>query len=141
MKLPPFTIETDPAPADLQFLEDQINAYNMAQTGYYDFQPLAIFVRNDAQAIVAGLAGFTWGRSCRIQTLWVHPERRSQGLGKALLQAAEAEARTRGCHVIVLETHSFQAPDFYPHLGYTVAGMRPDYPKGYADHFFYKRLD
>jgi ribosomal protein S18 acetylase RimI-like enzyme len=140
MNLSTLTIESDPAPADLQFLEDQINAYNMAQTGYYDFQPLAIFVRNDAQMIVAGLSGFTWGRSCRIQVLWVQPELRGQGVGKALLQAAEGEARRRGCQLVVLETHSFQAPDFYPNLGYTVAGVRPDYPYRYADYFLYKRL-
>jgi len=138
--VPPLRIETDPASEDLQFLDDQINEYNMAQTGYYDFQWLAIFVRNEAQRIVAGITGFTWGGSCKINTLWVHPDLRGQALGKTLLEKAEQAAHARGCHVVVLESHSFQAPSFYQKQGYTVAGVRPDYPAGHADYFLYKRL-
>ena len=140
MSLPVLVVESDPAPGDLQFLDNQINAYNMAQTGYYDFQWLAIFVRNEVGAIVAGITGFTWGQSCRIQVLWVQPALQGQGYGTALLLAAEEEALQRGCQVIVLESHSFQAPNFYRKHGYTEAGFRPDYPQGYGDYFFYKRL-
>jgi ribosomal protein S18 acetylase RimI-like enzyme len=140
MDLPPLIIETNPTPQDLQFLDDQINDYNMAQTGYYDFQWLAIFVHDSEQAIIAGITGFTWGGSCKINALWVQPNLRGQGVGKRLLETAEQEARARGCHVVVLESHSFQAPDFYQKLGYTVAGVRPDYPYGHADYFLYKRL-
>ena len=140
MSLPVLMVESDPAPGDLQFLDNQINAYNMAQTGYYDFQWLAIFVRNEVGAIVAGITGFTWGQSCRIQVLWVQPALQGQGYGTALLLAAEEEALQRGCQVIVLESHSFQAPNFYRKHGYTEAGFRPDYPQGYGDYFFYKRL-
>ena len=101
MKPPPYTIETDPAPADLQFLEDQINAYNMAKTGAYDGRGLASFVRDEQGTIVAGISGYTWAGFCEIQFLWVHESRRHQGLGTQLLQAAEAEARARGCSLLI----------------------------------------
>lgn len=133
-------VENKPSPQDLQFLEDQINAYNMAQTGYYDFQWLTLFVRDEAQRILAGLSGFTWGESCRIQTVWVHEALRGQGYGQALLAKAEDEARARGCHVIVLESHSFQAPAFYQKLGYQVVGVQQDYPVGHSQTFLQKRL-
>lgn len=81
----PLTIETDPKPADLQFLEDRINEYNITVTGYDDFQWLAIFMRDATQTIVAGLVGYTWGQSCKIQLLWVQPALRNQGYGKGLL--------------------------------------------------------
>ena len=135
-----FTIETDPAPQDLQFLEEQINEHNIAVTGYYDFQRLTIFVRDAAQAVVAGISGYTWGQSCKIEFLWVQPALRGQGYGKALLQAAEAEAQQRGCHVVVVDTHTFQAPAFYQKLGYTVVGSYQDCPYRYGQVFLQKRL-
>jgi ribosomal protein S18 acetylase RimI-like enzyme len=140
MVIPAVTIEANPDPNDLEFMDDRVNEHNMAQTGYHDFRWLAAFIRNDVQNIVAGVTGFTWGRSCRIQSLWVHPGLRGQGVGRALMQAAEREAIGRGCHVIVLETHSFQAPDFYRKLGYVVTGCQEDYPYRHREYFMHKRL-
>ena len=136
----PFVVETNPATADLQWLDDRINEHNMAVTGYYDFQPLAIFVRDATQSIMAGMSGFTWGRSCKIQALWVRSDQRGQGYGQALLHAAEQEAQTRGCYVIVLDTHSFQAPDFYQKLGYQVVGQQTGFPDQHSHYFLEKRL-
>lgn len=131
----------DPSPSDLQFVENQINHFNIKTTGYDDYQPLAIFVRDDAQQIIAGLTGFTWGKSCMIGFLWVDAAYRHSGYGTALMQMAEEEARRRGCGVMVVGTHSFQAPDFYPKLGYRTVGIQEDLPEGYQHYSFAKRLD
>lgn len=135
-----FHVEAEPSPQDLAFIEEQINQYNIARTGFDDYQPLAIFVRAEDATILAGITGFTWGGACKINVLWVSGPLRGNGTGTALVEAAENEARRRGCKVILLESHAFQAPDFYRKLGYTVAGFRPDYPVGYGDYFFYKEL-
>ena len=37
-------IETNPDPKDVQFLDDQINAFNFAATGITDGELLAIFL-------------------------------------------------------------------------------------------------
>lgn len=140
MEHPSFTIEINPTLQDLQFLEDQVNEHNIAVTGYDDFQALAIFVRDTAQAVVAGLSGYTWGQGCKIEFLWVAPDLRGQGYGTALLQAAEVEAKQRGCHVVVVDTHSFQAPAFYQKLGYTVVGSYTDFPYQHGQFFLEKRL-
>lgn len=136
----PLTIETNPKPADLQFLEDRINEYNITVTGYDDFQWLAIFVRDPAHSLIAGLSGFTWGKSCKILFLWVQPDIRGQDYGTTLLQTAEAEALRRGCHTVVLDTHSFQAPAFYEKLGYTLVGVYTDSPYQHKQFFFQKHL-
>ena len=42
--------------------------------------------------------------------------------------------------MIVLDTHSFQAPDLYPALGYEKVGETTDTPVGHSQLMFQKRL-
>ncbi len=123
-------IECEPAPQDVQFLDDQLTEFNFAQTGIRDGRLLASFVRDEARRIVAGIYGWTWGGTCEIRYLWVDRELRGRGYGHRLLAAAEEEARARGCAQMVLDTHSFQAPGFYKKYGYEVVGIVDDYPLG-----------
>ncbi len=134
------SIEDDPSEADVHFVEEQLVAYNIAVTGYNDYRPLAVFVRDDAGAILAGLTGFTWGGALKIEYLWVREDLHGQGYGSRLVRAAEREAVARGCQQAVLDTHSFQAPDFYPRLGYVRCGQAEDWPVGYQQSYFHKRL-
>jgi ribosomal protein S18 acetylase RimI-like enzyme len=70
----------------------------------------------------------------------VKVEFRGQGLGKELLEAAEEEARRRGCVHVVLDTHSFQAPGFYLKCGYEIIGEVENHPKGYEKIYLRKSL-
>jgi GNAT superfamily N-acetyltransferase len=129
----PTALVTDNAsPEDLQFLEEQINAYNFAATGYRDARLLVILLRDSAGRIYAGLSGHTWGGAGEVRFLWVDESRRLTGIGTCLLRAAEEEARSRGCRKMVLSTHSFQAPAFYLKLGYVVAGECSNVPSGHS---------
>ncbi len=133
-------VESEPAPADVDALEDILIAFNYQATGYTDGQLLAIFLRDSAGQLQAGLSGFTWGGYGMVQWLWVREDLRGQGVGSALLARAEAEALRRGCRVMDLDTHSFQAPGFYQKLGYVVTGITPDSPAGYEWIHLQKRL-
>jgi len=55
-----------------------------------------------------------------------------------LLEAAEQEAVKRGCRYAHVETHTFQAVDFYHKHGYIIFGELPDLPKGYTKYFLKK---
>jgi GNAT superfamily N-acetyltransferase len=137
---PPGPVTDDPPRADVDALDDAIYAFNADATGYRDGRLLAILLKDEAGRLYAGLSGHTWGGCCEVKLLWVEPSRRRRGLGTRLLAAAETEARARGCRKIVLSTHSFQAPDFYPRHGYVVAGELADYPLGHRQIFFEKAL-
>jgi GNAT superfamily N-acetyltransferase len=133
-------VDTKPTVQDGEFLEDQLYDYNVKQTGYDDGQRVTIWVKNHADEIMAGLHGWTWGGSCAIRDLWVHEDLRGQGYGTQLLQAAEQEARRRGCHQVVLESYSFQAPDFYQQHGYEVFAVLEDHPRGHRNYYLRKHL-
>jgi ribosomal protein S18 acetylase RimI-like enzyme len=135
------TIDDAPSEADVRFIEEQLVSYNIAATGYSDYRPLAILARDDSGMIRAGLTGFTWGGALKIEYLWVHEELRGQGYGSRMMLAAEQEAVRRDCHLAVVDTHSFQAPHFYPKLGYVQCGLVEDWPVGHTDTTFRKVLN
>jgi ribosomal protein S18 acetylase RimI-like enzyme len=122
------------------WLEDRLYEFNVAATGFADGE-LFCFTIRDADRIVAGVAGHTWGGACEVKQLWVDEAWRGRGFGEALLARAEAEARHRACGLVVLSTHSFQAPAFYRARGYEEVGRAVDYPRGFASIYFVKRLD
>ena len=122
------------------FLTNRIYEFNANATGYFDGMLLGGCIRNDAGETVAGFNGHTWGGCCELSHVWVDERYRGQGLGAALLRAAEAEAVARGCVQVVLATHSFQAPGFYERHGYERKYVIEGRPKGYTDIIYVKAL-
>jgi GNAT superfamily N-acetyltransferase len=125
---------------DRRELEERLYAFNVECTGYRDGRDLSCFLRDAEGVLVAGIDGFTWGGYGRVESLWVAEPFRGKGLGRRLLEAAEAEARARGCTTIVLSSHEFQAPNLYARLGYRRVGATDDTPAGYQEFLFQKRL-
>ncbi|MEJ6001398.1 GNAT family N-acetyltransferase [Paucibacter soli] len=118
-----------------------LRAYNEAQAGPGNYQPLVITIQDGAGQIVGGLWGSTGYGWLYTQLLAVPEHLRGQGMGSKLLLQAEAEARSRGCVGSWLDTFSFQARGFYEGLGYKVFGEIGDYPPGGSRCFMSKRLD
>jgi GNAT superfamily N-acetyltransferase len=121
-------------------LEAEINAFNVAATGYADGGVLSIAARGGGGQLCGGLFGWTWGGCGFVEFLWVRGDHRGSGLGAQLLAAAEQEARRRGCDQVALSTHSFQAPGFYARFGYHECGRTPAYPRGYDQIHLVKQL-
>jgi GNAT superfamily N-acetyltransferase len=129
----------NPTPDDVQYLEDRIYEFNANVTGIGDGELLAFFARA-CDRIVAGICGNTWGGTCELRQFWVEDAQRTRGLGTKLFQAAEQEARRRGCTQIVLMTFSFQAPVFYERHGFEVVAAIDDHPSGHRNLLMRKRL-
>jgi len=132
--------EENEIPALEAFLVERIYEFNARATGYFDGRLLGGRLRDDSGEVIGAFTGHTWGGCCVITHLWVHESRWRQGLGRALLQAAETEAARRGCELAVLSTHDFQAPAFYARLGYVQVGYVDDTPAGYGELILQKRL-
>lgn len=60
-------------------------------------------------------------RRAQIESVRVVEDLRGKGIGRALMQDAEARARAAGCGMIQLTTHATRnrARDFYDQLGFT----------------------
>jgi GNAT superfamily N-acetyltransferase len=131
---------TDSPPAeDVAALEAEIDEHNMVHTGRRDYRPLGVFERDPSSGeVVAGLYGFTWGDWLEVKLVWVRPDHRGRGLGRRLVEMAEAEARTRGCRSAWLDSYTFQAAGMYEKLGYRVFGRLQRYPDG-AERVFLTR--
>ena len=122
-------VTDSPESADVGALEAQIDDHNAVVTGRRDYRPLGVFERDASNGdVVAGLYGFTWGDWLEIKLVWVRPDHRGRGLGRRLVETAEAEARARGCHSAWLDSYSFQAPGMYEKLGYRAFGRLQHYP-------------
>jgi GNAT superfamily N-acetyltransferase len=122
------------------FLAERIYEFNASATGYSDAEFFSHTQRDDAGDIRAGICGYTWGGCCYVSYLWVDRAERGRGRGTALLLAAEEHARGRGCVVMFLTSHSFQAPGFYERMGYARQAVVQDHPVGHASVFLARRL-
>jgi GNAT superfamily N-acetyltransferase len=103
-------------------LNEELAAFNTEATGVSDRGAFSVKVTDDAGELVGGLAAWTWGGLCGVELLWVREDSREDGWGSRLLQAAEAEARRRGCGRVAVSSFTFQAPDFYRRRGYAETG-------------------
>ena len=130
-----------PGEALTRFVTDNVLNDNMAKTGIATWHPVGFFLKNARGEWLGGLTGYIWAGWFHVDFLWVSEPLRRQGHASRLMDAAEAMAVERGAHTATLETHSFQAPDFYTKRGYGVFGRLDDYPAGHAKLFLRKPLE
>lgn len=122
------------------FLSERIYEYNAKATGYHDGKLYAMTCRNAQGGIRAGISGYTWGGCCYVAHLWTAESERGLGLGTELLRQVEEYAQSKGCQLMLLASHSFQAPDFYRSQGYQTQAVVRDHPLGHSNVLLAKRL-
>jgi GNAT superfamily N-acetyltransferase len=140
MTLPPIDLRHGDCREVENFLADRIYEFNSRKTGYFDGENFSATQRDESGTILAGISGYTWGGCCFVVYLWVAEAHRGKGLGAAMLRVAEKNALARGCSVVLLSSHSFQAPGFYRRQGYEEKASIEDHPVGHSNIFYAKRL-
>ncbi len=123
-----------------QVVTDHLDSYNIGVTGFTEYSPVNLFLRDQADEVVGGLLAAVWGGVLYIRILWVAQALRGRGHGRRLLEAAERRAFERGCHRVYLDTFSFQAPGFYEKQGYEIYARADDWPVGHSHLFPRKTL-
>ena len=129
-------LESPPRPETLDVIGKGLAAYNSAwMPGFEDFA-LPLIEDGDVRGGVVARAG---SGALFINWFWIDEAHRRKGCGRALMAAAEAEGRRRGCGIVWLDTYEFQARPFYEKLGFKVFGTL-DYPAGFKRFFMQKAL-
>lgn len=133
-------LDEHPTAEDFRTILDGVRKFNRDQTGNKEPSPVAVFLRDDAGRIVAGVQGSLWGRSMHIDALWVDGDQRGQGHGSKLMKAIEDYAVAHEHPLVYLETTSFQALPLYEGLGYQLFGELPEISAGHKLYFLKKKL-
>lgn len=140
--LPPgvtLAVEDKPDRDEVEALPDGLEAFNEAAwPRHQPWQELAVLLRREGR-VAGGLYGETYAGWLFIRYFWLEEALRRGGIGRAVIAAAEARAKERGCHSAWVDTFSFQAPGFYAKQGYAEFGRLP-YPPGFERIFLKKAL-
>ena len=101
------------------------------------YQELNLHLVNEDSAIIGGIGGeFCWNW-LEIHYLFIEPEHRKSGYGRALLRVVEKMAIEKECDFIKLDTLSFQALDFYLKEGFQIYGKIEN--AGRHTHYYLKK--
>ena len=135
-------LEGEAALAARPAIAQAIHAFNDAASGADGRSfPLALVVREPGSDDVAGgLWGIGYYGWLFIELLVLPEAMRGRGLGTALMDQAEAAARSQGCIGVWLDTFSFQARGFYEKRGYAMFGCIDGYPPGQSRYWMKKAL-
>ena len=136
-----FVVPDEPSQADREAIVWPLVAYNISKAGPHEHRLVAVLLRDlDTGQTIGGLWGSLSYRWLHIDLLFVPEALRGNDVGSEIMRRAEAIARDNDCVGIRLDTHSFQAPDFYRKLGYEVFGVLDDNPPGTQRFFLHKGL-
>jgi len=103
-------------------------AFNRTKSGWRK-KTFSVIKRENSK-IVAGGRGHVYLGALEVRGLWVDEALRGQGIGSALLDSIENEARRRLATKAMLYTYSWQAEEFYKAHGYVEYG-KFNFPQGH----------
>ena len=107
-------------------------------------EQLVFKVTDEQGAIIGGcVLDIDETKAAEFDRLWVDARYRRQGMGSALICAAEQAAREKGCRMVVnAYTFEFQAArQLFERQGYQLIGIVKDWPRGHESYTLTKSLD
>jgi GNAT superfamily N-acetyltransferase len=134
--------EPEPTP---YYRDYDIDEHPVDWSAQFDLRNWSFFLAEEGEQQPLGAAALAWntpgvhmleGRT-DLAVLWdirVRADARGRGVGALLFQAAEDQARTRGCTQLKVETQNINVPAcrFYARMGCVLGGIhRFAYPKPY----------
>ena len=135
-----FSFINNPLDSEVQSIKDELKIFNDKIVGSDNFMPIHIIVKNNMNEIIGGLIGGTYWEWLYIDRFWIHENYRKQGIGTKIIKLVEEEAKNRGCKNGHLDTHDFQAVNFYKKQGYKIRCKLKDLPKGHFKFLMTKKF-
>jgi GNAT superfamily N-acetyltransferase len=133
-------VEENPSAADTDVILAGLRAFNEAHVGATERVSLAVFVRDVDGRVLGGLTAQVKYGWVHVDWLWLPDTLRGRGMGTAVMDAVEEDARRRGCVGAHVETTDYQALPFYEKRGYAVFGVLEGYPVGSRSYYLRKDL-
>lgn len=96
-------------------------------------EQFAVLAHADKQ-LVGSIIGKIYLNWMHMDLVWVDEPFRGKGVGRNLVQQAIEDAKRRGLAGIEVWSQSWQAPEFYKHLGFTELAAIPDFMPGQKRH-------
>jgi GNAT superfamily N-acetyltransferase len=135
-------LKLDPEAAEIEAVRATLSAHAEQARPGGNYQGFGLLLKHpESEEVVGGLTGYGLYDWLFVQYLAVPEALRGQGVGRQLMQRAEAWAREQGLVGMWLDTFEFQARPFYEKLGFTSFGTIEDHPVGSRRHFFSKRFE
>lgn len=122
---------------DNEAIHSKLRRYNRQFTR--DFRDFSRHIEDNGE-IIAGIVAASTFETVEVEFLFVEEAYRGQGLGGKLLKSVEDAGREAGMKYVLLNTYSFQAPEFYRKQGYTELFCISPCLGEYDQYFFWKEL-
>ena len=105
-----------------------------------DYQDFSFHFEEDG-IVLAGVVAESLSDTIEVSYLYVEESQRKKGLWRRLLSVLEENGRKAGMKRILLNTYSFQAPEFYKKCGFRqIAEIDPCFGN-HAQFYFVKTIE
>ncbi len=128
-----------PSKQDLDSIYQALRKFNEPFFPDLEEKTLALFIRDQHNQIIGGIAAHLFYDTLHIHRIWVNEALRHKGIGTNLLKTAEKEAKKMQIKKVFLDTYNVQPQDFYQRNGYEEVGRYAGYPKEGTDKLFYRK--
>lgn len=133
-------VEGELHPEDKRAIIDGLLSHHSSKGHPRKSDVYSIVLKDDTGKVHGGvIVSFLWN-AMEIQSIWVDESVRQQGWGQKLMEMVEDEAIKRGCTLAYTNTFSWQAPEFYSKLGYTLYGKLEGFPEENSLSYYFKKL-
>jgi GNAT superfamily N-acetyltransferase len=139
-----FPIIMNPIDDDIKQVRNGLEEHNKTHPhGKLDIPApdISLILRDKDDLIIGGVITSMMTGVMHLETLWVDEKHRRKGLGSLLVLEAERLGKAKGYPTSQTWTFSFQAPKFYPSIGYKRIATFDGYTNGITEDIFMKRLD
>lgn len=136
-----FSITEDVTAEEMDVVHAGLGRYVDEQIGNKrDGIGIKLVIRDSADDIIGGLLAFTTMSNLIVELVWLDEQYRGRGLGKKLILEAERIAQEHGCIAVQASALSFQSPEFFRRMGYTVFGMSDGCPDPIKEYYLIKKF-